>query len=730
MSRVTSRCGLLGLSLLLGAALPAAAQQKPSDDATLRVEYMANTDIEASQILASWGRFFGALVIQDQQILQTRVRFLTNVNTDLSWGAVKLILDFHDVVVVENQPTPNGPWVIRAHHRRNLATKEPPPWRYVEGKENVPDHDELITAVFQIKHGAGNNIFATLRGFAARDMNRVGNMLYVPGPEIIIVVDLASKVRYYARLIEALDAPGPRKEMEVFQIANAPVQDLANILTTVLQTLGGGASGGGPQPGQVVVAAGQPGAAGAPATVIADPRSNKLIVAAFPIDMPLVKRVIDEIDVRVGPPGGRFHVYQCRDADAEYLAGKIQELFTGQRPATQSSTGTTRPPGQTGTQLGGQSTGVGSVSLGDGTGVGEVETRIVADERTNSLLIQAEEGIYRQVLAVLNELDKKRRRVMIEAEVWEISTPNDQLTIGVELVSLTNAADDSNRPAAVTAFGLSQVNPVTDANGNVVRLGRTPNLATGLTAVLTRDTFDKLPIILNAVHNFSTSRLLTRPFAMTNDNTPATFTISNRQPFLTTTVNNVASQQNVQFVDANTTLTIEPQVNSEDNLTLKLTLEITSFSGSGSVTLPPATNSRRYEGEVTVANNRYVVFGGLEATVDSTTENKVPFLGDIPILGHLFKNWSVAKNKTKVMIFIRPTIFADGEFVAETRLASNLRERAQVESERDEWLPPVVPDRYLRPAGYDMQDESFEVFGTGSGDPLRAGAIVTPANGD
>ena len=717
--------GALSVLVLLAtfaAPRAALAQEKPSDDRTLRVEYMANTDIEASQILASWGRYFGALVIQDPQILQTRIRFLTNVNTDLSWGAVKLILDFHDIVIVENQPTPNGPWVIRAHHRRNLATKEPPPWRYVESSE-VPDHDELVTAVFQIKNGAGNNIFATLRGFGARDMNRVGNMLYVPGPEIIIVVDLASKVRYYARLIEALDSPGPRKEMRVFQIVNAPVQELANVITTVLQTLGGGSSGGQAQAGQVVVAGGAAGQAGAPATVLADPRSNKLIVAAFPIDLPLVQRVIDEIDVRVAPPGGRFHVYQCRDADAEYLAGKVQELFTGQRPAGQQ--GGTRPPGQTG-QVTAQTGGTGaSVTLGDAGGVGEVETRIVADERTNSLLIQAEEGVYRQILAVLNELDKKRRRVMIEAEVWEVFTPTDQLTIGFELVTLTNAHDGSTRPAAATAFGLSQVNINTDANGNPTSLGRTPNLATGLTAILTRDTFDRLPIIMNAVHNFEEARLITRPFAMTNDNTPSTFTISNRQPFLTTTVNNVASQQNVQFVDANSTLTIEPQVNSQDNLTLKLTLEITSFSGSGSATLPPGTNSRRYEGEVTVANNRYAVFGGLESETDRTVESKIPFVGDIPILGHLFKNWSRSKTKTKVYIFIRPTIFSDGTFTGEGRLSSAMREKVHVEAQRDEWLPPVVPDRYLRPAGYDLQDEAFEVFGTGSADPLRGAPVNT-----
>jgi general secretion pathway protein D len=711
---------LAAVAVALLAAGPARGQEAPSDSATMRVEYQQNQDIEASAILAAWGKKFGALVVLDPQIQPIRIRFLTSVNSDLTWAAVKAIFDFNDIVIVESQPAPGGPFVIRAHHRRNINQKEGPPWRYVPGEE-VPDYDELVTAVFQVKHGAGNSIFATVRGLLTRDTNRIGNILYVQGPEVIIIVDLASKVRYYARVIEALDVAGPRKEMEIFQVNFAPVADLAGILTTVIQQLGGQGSG---QPGQpVVVAPGQPGAA---ATVIADPRTNQLIVAAFPIDLPLIQRVIQELDVRVAPPTGRFHVYQCKDADAQDLAGKIQELFTGQKPPARQSSGT---GGTTGTPQPSGPSGPSSVTIEGTGGVGEVETRIVADERTNSLLIQAEERQYRDILTVLAELDKKRRRVVIEAEVWEISGPTEQLTIGFELAALTNAHEGSTRPIGVSSFGLSSVNVVNDANGNPIRVGRVPNLGTGLTAVLTRDAFDKLPIIMSAIANLTEAKLVTKPFAITNDNTPATFSISNRQPFLTTTVNNVASQQNVQFVDANTTLTIEPQVNSDENLTLKLTLEISSFSGSPAPNLPPPTNTRRYEGEVTVPNNRYVVFGGLEQESESITEAKIPWLGDIPILGHLFKNWTHSKNKTKLYIFIRPTIFGQENFTAEARLGDHLRERVHYESEREDWLPPIVPDRFMRPAGFDMQDEAFEVFGTGSGDPFRGG-VPTRADGE
>ncbi|MEZ6185297.1 MAG: secretin N-terminal domain-containing protein [Planctomycetota bacterium] len=456
---------LTAAAVLLAVAGPVWAQDKPRDDATRKFFFNPDSEISASELLAAWGKTFNALVIEDQQVGQARIKFVTGVQTELSWGATKKILDFYEVMVVEDQPTANGPWVIRAHSKRNIGQKEPPPWRYVDADENeIPDHDEIVTAVFKIKYGAGNAIFATIRGLATRDTSRVSNSLYVPGPEVIIISDLASRVRYYARVIEALDVQGPRKEMRIYQIQHAPVEELAQILTAVLQALAGSGAGGG-QAGVQIQPQGAGAAAGAP-TVISDPRSNRLIVAAFPDDLRLVELVKQELDVRVAPPSGRFHVYKCKDADAEYLAGKIQELFTGQAAPTSTSGG-----GASGTVRSGNSSvsgsvgGAGVATLSEGTGIGDVDTRIVADERTNSLLIQAEERAYEEILEVLAQLDKKRRRVLIEAQIWEVSEP-DSLSIGFELATLTNAHDGSIRPSAASGFGGSSFQPVTNANGD------------------------------------------------------------------------------------------------------------------------------------------------------------------------------------------------------------------------------------------------------------------------
>ncbi|HBP16449.1 MAG TPA: hypothetical protein DEA08_01480 [Planctomycetes bacterium] len=695
---------LLLLGLLLLVAQPAAAQPRNDYEFDLKTE--KTTELVVESLLELVANEFKALLVLDPQVANLRMKFANRAKVPLTWATIKDVLKFYDVQILESQETPGGPWVIKAVHTRQVTTKATPPYKFVPGTD-LPDQEEMVTAVFQINNGAASTIFANLRGIMSRDPSRAGNILYVQGPELLIITDTTSKTSYYRRLIEALDVAGPRKELKIFQINFAPVNELATVVTTLLSSLAGSGIGSGAGGAQPVRNQNQPGAQ---PNVIADQRTNQLIVAAFPIDLPTVQRVINALDVKTVPPQGKFHVYQCKDADSEGLAAKIQELFTGQVTQTGAQQGA-RPvvrPRPTG----------GGAALGDA--IGTVETRIVADERTNSLLIQAEPTVYQQILAVLDQLDKKRRRVLIEAEVWEITTPTDQLTIAFELAGLTNAHEDSTRPAAVTNFGLSTLTPVTDDQGNITRLGRTPSLGTGLTAALTRDTFDKLPVIVSAIANFERANLVTRPFAMTNDNVSATFTISNRQPFLTTTVNNVASQQNVQFVDANSSLEIEPQVNSDRNLNLKLTLEISSFSGSGSANLPPGTNSRRYQGEVTVPNGKYVVFGGLESETDRYVEAKVPFLGDIPIIGHIFKNWSRSKTKTQIYIFIRPTIFSNDSFSAEGALGSELREKVHIASERADWLPPVVPDRYRRGSGFTLQDEAFEVFGTGTANPFRS----------
>jgi type II secretory pathway component GspD/PulD (secretin) len=168
-------------------------------------------------------------------------------------------------------------------------------WCVVPG-DQVPANDELVTAVFQVKHGAGASIFATVRGLLTRDTNRIGNILYVQGPERIILVDLASKVRYYREVIEQLDVPaaGPATATHIIQLQFADVTRVANVLWNLHPQTQAAA----PAQGQPVVVA--PAASGVPPLRITyDARTNQLLLSGPAEQLPAIERVVKALDVQV-----------------------------------------------------------------------------------------------------------------------------------------------------------------------------------------------------------------------------------------------------------------------------------------------------------------------------------------------------------------------------------------------------------------------------------------------
>lgn len=688
------------------------AKPKPKnlDDMVLELTLDPGEKFKVDEVLQSWGITLGHIVVADTKVRNQQINLLTRTNK-VSWAVFKKILQMNGIAIVEEKIA-GGQILIKALLKRDIPTTSSPPFPIEQGKDKskkVTVNNEIITAVIQIDHGAGSEIFQNLRGILNQDRSRAGEILYIRGPEVILVTDFAANVAYYRKIIKALDIRAPGQIMRLRRLEFAVPSEITQVLS---QLFAANQPQNRPQ-GFIVAVNAQ---IAAPLFIAHDP-TGKLIMRAYSYQFEEIERLIAELDVRVKEETGKFHVYKCQNSNAEILADKLQELFSNQLQG-RGNTGSTVRRGNTGlnnrNNRNNNRGGIGGARGGAVQQSGaprQIDTRIVADQRTNSLLIQAEEDEYAAIRKLLRQLDKKRRRVFIEAMVWEISA-NDDLTIATELAALSQPNEGSIRPLAATSFGLSDIS--IDQNG--VGRDAVGRLQQGVTALLTKDTFDQVPVILNVLQSYTESKRITTPFAITNDNDTATFRVSNRQPFNTTTVNNVASQQNVQFVDATSTLTIQPQVNSNDNLTLEVELVISSFGARPSPTLPPATSSREYRGRVTVPNGKYIVFGGFDRQGNQIVESKVPFLGDIPYLGHLFKQWRRTEDHTKVYVFIRPVIFFDDNFRDDVRATSFLREKAHRESEREDWLPPIVPDENSRKGR--LQDKAFELFGTGSANPF------------
>jgi len=193
---------------LASAPAPAAPAPAASPRALLQLAPIPHSldvapgEVEAAALVRRWAAVRGLVATVDPQIQQVRLTF--DRPATLSARDLRDVLDMHDVVLVRGRGD-----ALHAHHRRNLAQKEGPPWDRVT--DEVVDPDRIVTREIPIRHGAGNAIFAAVRGLLTRDTNRIGNILYVQGSERIIVVDLAHKVRYYEEVIHGLDQPAARR---------------------------------------------------------------------------------------------------------------------------------------------------------------------------------------------------------------------------------------------------------------------------------------------------------------------------------------------------------------------------------------------------------------------------------------------------------------------------------------------------------------------------------------
>ena len=234
-----ARSALCAHPFLFGATLVAAtlsAGQALAQDASDGSIAVVSTSVGAAELVERYAKQTGRLVSVDRQVEQVQIELAEPGR--ISREALLGLLDFHDVVLVEDAT------LVRAHHRRNVAQKEGPPWLpLVRGDQPLPDHERLMTAVIPIRHGAGNSIFATVRGLLTRDTNRIGNILYVPGSEVVIIVDLTSKVAYYREVIAALDqpaqrTPGHRVEVSLFEVPRTAWRRLSGLdSATVLPKL-------------------------------------------------------------------------------------------------------------------------------------------------------------------------------------------------------------------------------------------------------------------------------------------------------------------------------------------------------------------------------------------------------------------------------------------------------------------------------------------------------------
>ena len=522
--------------------------------------------------------------------------------------------------------------------------------------------NQIVTQIFNLNYDSAANLLPILRPLISPN-----NTINVnPGNNSLIITDYADNLQRIARIIAASDLP-TATDVEIIPLKHALASDLAPLVLRLVDS-GSAAAGAAAAPGQSDTAV--------KTTVIAEPRSNALIVrSANAARLALVKSLVAKLDQPSSQSAsGNVHVVFLKNADALKLAitlraslASISTPGTGPGAATvagsaPSSASNTANPATANVQASPQpSTG------------GQIQ----ADPATNSLIITAAEPQYRQLRAIIDQLDGRRAQIYVESLIAEINS-DKAAEFGVQWQNaLGNRADTNNLSAAGTNYGAGGKNLLALALSGLSTTATTitaPTVlpATGLNIGLGTLIAGKtvLGIFANFLQTTGEGNILSTPNILTLDNEEAKIIIGQNVPFVTGQYTNSAGSssstgtvnpfQTVERKDVGLTLKVKPQISENGTVKLEIYQEVSSVQASSiNSATGLITNKRSIQTNVLVEDGGIVVLGGLLQDEYSNNQEKVPLLGDIPLFGNLFKTESRARKKTNLMVFLRPVVVRD-----------------------------------------------------------------------
>ena len=397
---------------------------------------------------------------------------------------------------------------------------------------------------------------------------------------------------------------------------------------------------------------------------MAEPRSNTLVLrAANPARTALVKTLIERLDQPNGgaggaaSPSGNIHVVYLKNADAVKLAATLRAALSGEvrsTPAPAATTGAGAPPGASST----------ASSAAQSTTGGQIQ----ADAATNSLIITAPEPQYRQLRAVIDQLDARRAQVFIESLIAEVNA-DKSAELSVQWQGPIGAPGSS-------VIGFLGTNFFNSASGkNIVNMAQTiasgnganPNQGVNVAAARKFGGVYVLGFLANFLQTNADGNILSTPNLLTLDNEEAKIIIGKNIPIPTGSFTNTGGAggavnpfTTVERKDVGLTLRVRPQISENGTVKMVIYQEVSSISPESLVSKDgPITNKRAIETSVLVEDGGIVVLGGLMEDTYSGNVDKVPVLGDVPYVGSLFKNETRTRKKTNLMVFLRPIVLRD-----------------------------------------------------------------------
>lgn len=594
------------------------------------------------------------------------------------------------------------------------SAKQNPIPTIVDPDQPYTTNEQMVTKLFKIK----NVEVEPLRGVLQQLVSKDGDTIPFP-PDTIIINDVGSNIHRLERLINQLDSRAASDEMRVIQVQYSSAQDVATTVQRLFEAKSArpgqrpgtfNAPPNVPQPqGAVQQAEGQEGSGG-PVTlsqIIPDERTNKLIIVASPAAFERIQNIVREIDIPAGG-GGRINVYYLENANAEELASTLQSLAQGTANRPRNLPQPNIPQGAP--------RGAGATQAAELFG-GEV--KISADKGTNSLVVVASQSDYKNLVQVIQQLDQPRRQVFVEAVIMEVNLDrNSEFGINVHQGFSLDTDDGAATGILGTKYS-KQGLPPSFSLANLASFGGFLAGLQGPVIPALKNLGLDIPafgVVLHALQQSSDVNVLSTPHILTSDNEEAEITVGQNVPFqsgfspssLGTTTTGTGTttgglnasllgslgglgslyapitRQNVELK-----LTVKPQINESDYIRLVITEQTEEIASSDPV-LGPTTSKRSAKTTVIAKDQETVVIGGImqDRTIESVS--KVPVLGDIPLVGHLFRETTRRKTKTNLLLFLTPYIIR-GQEDFRVIFERKMKERQQ-----------FVEQFYGQVAGYDV----------------------------
>ena len=543
---------------------------------------------------------------------------------------------------------------------------------------SAAEGDRLQTRVYTLKYESASQMLPVLRPIITPN----NTIAVYAANNSIVITDYADNLRRIDRIIDAIDRPGGGEPVFI-PLRNASATEMANTVNRLY-----------------AADAAQADARGR-ISVAADGRTNSLIVRVDnPARLARIQEMVQSLD-KPTAAGGNLHVVFLKNAEAVRVAQTLRAVLSGESspalniaataplstaPSTIGQQPVSGGPGPSPSPL----SGLGAVGGGGGI--------VQADPSSNAVIISAPDAVFANLKAVIDKLDVRRLQVHVEALIVEM-TADKAAEFGVQWQALQDLSTNATQGFGGTNFGARGTGTnIIDGAVNPGSLGNGLNLGVvrGQVTIPGIGTVTNLAFLARALESDTKANILSTPNLLTLDNEEAKIVIGQNVPFITgqyaqTGAATTATPfQTIERKDVGLTLRIKPQISEGGSVRLQIYQEVSSVQDQ---TNPAGiiTNKRSLESSVLVDDGQIIVIGGLIQDSTGNTMQKVPLLGDIPLLGALFRYETRTQTKTNLMVFLRPLVMKERSTYAPV---TSERYRQMLEEQGKARIPPsiVLPD--------------------------------------